>query len=507
MSAAVVAAAGSNERLPPQDIEAERAMLGAMLLSEQAVADVLTVATARDVYRPAHQAIFSCIVDLHERGEPVDAIVVAAELNRRGELLRVGGGPYLHTLISTVPVASNAEYYADLVVEKAKSRRHAEVLTRGLQRIHMSPEGADETFARTLQELSELGHAISAPAPREHLSRQLLTLSGLGKLPPVRPLVEGLLYRGTLAQLTGAPGSYKSFLAVGMACAVAAGVAFEDHAVPDGGGPVVYVAAEGASGLRARILAWCELAGVDPSVLEGRLFILPVPVQLGNSVDIAEAVEVTREIAARLLVLDTRARCTVGLEENSSTEQGTAIAAVDTLIRETDCTVMAVHHSGRGGGAGRGSNAWDGAAWSDLRISSEHLLATVGCHKHKDVEAGCEHSFRMVPRTVSQELMPESSEQQRATLVAVAADGRQSDDDDAPSRTLVSDIVRTCDGPEGLTRSQIIGLAVERGLSRSTAYAAVKDLVRRGAIRNVSTGKTERYVAAGGHVHSGGEAR
>ncbi len=106
------------ERQPPQDLAAEQSVLGGMLLSKDAIADVVEVLAPNDFYRPAHQAVYDCVLDLYGRGEPADPITVSAELERRGELLRVGGAPYLHTLIATVPTAANASYYAEIVAEK-----------------------------------------------------------------------------------------------------------------------------------------------------------------------------------------------------------------------------------------------------------------------------------------------------------------------------------------------------------------------------------------------------
>src|SRR6476660_1723311 len=71
-----------DDRLPPQDVSAEQSVLGGMLLSKDAIADVVEVLHGNDFYRPAHQVIFDCILDLYGRGEPADAITVAAELNR-----------------------------------------------------------------------------------------------------------------------------------------------------------------------------------------------------------------------------------------------------------------------------------------------------------------------------------------------------------------------------------------------------------------------------------------
>lgn len=132
-----------DNRQPPQDHEAEQSVLGGMLLSKDAVADVLERLYPGDFYRPAHQSIFEVILDLYGRGEPADAVTVAAELDRRGLLTRIGGAPYLHTLIATVPTAANAGYYADIVSEKAVLRRLVEAGTRVVQYGYAGADGAD----------------------------------------------------------------------------------------------------------------------------------------------------------------------------------------------------------------------------------------------------------------------------------------------------------------------------------------------------------------------------
>ncbi len=104
-----------------------------MLLSKDAIADVVEVVRSADFYRPAHQTIFDTIVDLYGKGEPADPITVSAELTRTGEITRVGGAPYLHTLLSSVPTAANAGYYARIVAEQAILRRLVEAGTRIVQ--------------------------------------------------------------------------------------------------------------------------------------------------------------------------------------------------------------------------------------------------------------------------------------------------------------------------------------------------------------------------------------
>ncbi|MBZ5735591.1 replicative DNA helicase [Nocardioides sp. TRM66260-LWL] len=121
------------ERTPPQDMAAEQSVLGAMMISKDAIAEAVEVLRGPDYYRPAHEAIHDAIVELYGRGEPVDMITVAAELQRRGELQRIGGAPYLHTLSANVPIAANAGYYAEIVREKAVLRRLVDAGTRIVQ--------------------------------------------------------------------------------------------------------------------------------------------------------------------------------------------------------------------------------------------------------------------------------------------------------------------------------------------------------------------------------------
>ena len=121
------------DRTPPQDMAAEQSVLGAMMISKDAIADVAEVLRGADFYRPSHETIHNAIIDLYGRGEPADMVTVANELQRQGELQRVGGAPYLHTITSSVPIAANASYYAGIVREKAILRRLVDAGTRIVQ--------------------------------------------------------------------------------------------------------------------------------------------------------------------------------------------------------------------------------------------------------------------------------------------------------------------------------------------------------------------------------------
>ena len=123
----------ADDRLPPQDVHAEQSVIGGMLLSKDAIADCVEGLKAVDFYRPAHELIYDAILDLYSRGEPADAITVSDELTKRGDLVRVGGQAYLHQLISSVPTAANAGYYAQIVAERAVLRRLVDAGTKIVQ--------------------------------------------------------------------------------------------------------------------------------------------------------------------------------------------------------------------------------------------------------------------------------------------------------------------------------------------------------------------------------------
>jgi replicative DNA helicase len=154
VSVAEIAPRGEEfERTPPHDLAAEQCVLGGMMLSKDAISDVLEIIRPQDHYRPAHQIVHEVILDLYGRGEPADAVTVAAELTKRGDIGRMGGAPYLHTLIASVPTAANAGYYARIVRERALLRRLVEVGTRIVQLGYSGDGDADDLVDRAEAEV------------------------------------------------------------------------------------------------------------------------------------------------------------------------------------------------------------------------------------------------------------------------------------------------------------------------------------------------------------------
>ncbi|MCK5202502.1 MAG: replicative DNA helicase, partial [Desulfobacterales bacterium] len=109
--------------MPPQSIEAEESLLSAILIDNNTLLDVVEILSTADFYRTAHQKIFASIMDLFDRGEPVDLVTLANNLKEKGHLDAVGGASYLARLVDAVPVAVNAQHYAKIVADKASLRR------------------------------------------------------------------------------------------------------------------------------------------------------------------------------------------------------------------------------------------------------------------------------------------------------------------------------------------------------------------------------------------------
>jgi replicative DNA helicase len=132
---------GSLGRIPPQNIEAEQSVLGAILLDKEVLSNVTEIISGQDFYRDDHKEIFEAIMDLYERAEPIDLITVSEQLKARGSLDGVGGLEYLTNLANMVPTTANAKHYARIVEEKSILRRLIRVSS---EIVNMGYEASEE---------------------------------------------------------------------------------------------------------------------------------------------------------------------------------------------------------------------------------------------------------------------------------------------------------------------------------------------------------------------------
>ncbi|PMD04814.1 replicative DNA helicase [Brevibacterium paucivorans] len=148
--------AESGVRTPPQDLDAETSVLGSMMLSKDAIADVVENLRGEDFYKPAHETIYDVILDLYASGEPADAVTVSNALSKSGDLARIGGAAYLHTLIQSVPTSANAIFYAEIVRELALLRRLVTAGTRIVQMGYDAQGDTDDLINRAQSEVYQV---------------------------------------------------------------------------------------------------------------------------------------------------------------------------------------------------------------------------------------------------------------------------------------------------------------------------------------------------------------
>lgn len=191
---------GQFDKTPPQDVAAEQCVLGGMLLSKDAIADVVEILKSHDFYRPIHATIFDTILEIYGRGEPADSITVAAALADSGDLVRIGGAPYLHTLIASVPTAANASYYARIVGERAVLRRLVEAGTKIVQLGYGTAAGG----SRDVDDVVDLAQQAVYDVTERRVSEDFAVLADM--LQPTLDEIEAVGAQGGV--MTGVPTGF-----------------------------------------------------------------------------------------------------------------------------------------------------------------------------------------------------------------------------------------------------------------------------------------------------------
>jgi len=237
-----------------------------------------------------------------------------------------------------------------------------------------NPRGSVESQEKSASAIE----AAPDPSAADILMGALLDSAAMRAQPRPAPLVAGLLDLDSTAWLHGRPGSYKSFVALDLAACVARGKTWHGREVTRR--PVVFLVAEGSAGMGLRTAAWETLYGTMDGV-----WFLPLPIQVSDRAAWAALAEVCRRVEAGFVVLDTQARVTVGLEENSARDMGLFVDAIETIRRATAACVLAVHHPNKNGTEARGSSAVGGAMSTILRAErTDTCRVTIHLDKQKD---------------------------------------------------------------------------------------------------------------------------
>ncbi len=307
-------------------------------------------------------------------------------------------------------------------------------------------------------------------SPLDLLRDGVLWGSAISSLPTLKWLVDGLLYRDTVAVIFGPSGTAKSLVAQDMSQCVATGFAWQGRAVHQG--KVLYVVAEGTSGIRQRHEAWREHHHIAGEVGIGWI---PFPVNLMQPDWVDGLVAFATEVGAVLIVFDTLARSMAGGDENSTKDMSAVVAAVDRVRRGCRATVLFVHHSGVVGGRQRGSTVLLAAADTELEL----VPTTVPGHfavkitKQRDGATGAKFPLRLEEVGSGRVVVADDQPPPDAAAGSAALTTAQ--------RTALDSLVAFHDGRPMAAEAW----REASGLASSTFYRALNDLVRRREVESV----------------------
>ncbi|MFE1587005.1 AAA family ATPase [Streptomyces sp. NPDC058737] len=388
----------------PEQYDAERYVLGGCMHQPKQIPTIRGILNRTDFALPAHELIWDVLGHLYDQGEPVNPIALRIELEKRQELRRAGGLGYVAQLGN---YGGDPDYYAQEVRRRADLRSEAELGRRIVQQA-TAPDaepGRAVTFIDDYLKRQSERAAGRSGDPADALLAELLDATSLDNMPALEPLVGDLLHLDSLARIIGPSGHMKSFVTIDLAGHVGTGMKWHGHYVRQG--TVVYLVAEGARGIRKRVRAWEKHYGMK---MDNVLF-LPRPVQaMGPEWD--TLIEAMRRLQPQMIVIDTQARVSVGVEENSNTEVGVVIERIEELRRATEACVLVIHHTGHVGEHGRGASSAKGALQSELHVSkkgdnAKNIVVTVKVGKQKDDEESGDIQFGLKVITLDGEAKPD----------------------------------------------------------------------------------------------------
>jgi replicative DNA helicase len=201
---------------PPSDELAEQSLLGAIMLEPKLIPEVIDLVDAGDFYYPKHQFIFAAAIDTFSTSNVLDPVSVSTELESRGQLKKVGGAAYLVDLIQTVPMASHARYYAEVVVEKARLRKLAELGVRLQQLAHTEGYGSDDLLGQAQAFFRNIDRPDSHAVKFAEMVTDWYDWDASGEdviatpWPEVNDWLNGGLAKGRLVTIGGRPSVGKS---------------------------------------------------------------------------------------------------------------------------------------------------------------------------------------------------------------------------------------------------------------------------------------------------------
>lgn len=353
--------------------------------------------------------------------------------------------------------------------------------------------------------VQSIGPGVQALDPVDAMISTFLDSAGLANLPPPEWLIKDWIPLGGVVQTIGQPNHGKSFVTLDQAMHIALGRHWHGYRTQKA--RVGYLIAEGVSGMGQRVKAW-EQRFHDGQRVEGITFI-PYPVQASDHVAWETLILACRRLGFGYLVIDTQARVTVGMEENSAKEMGIFVEQIERLRRVTGATINIVHHESKAGGTARGSGAMKGAVNTEISVSkaADRVLSTVT--KQKDAELAEPLLLQLVGEKVGERVVggaplangwainAETETLWSAVLVDVdKVDALEWEKTDNKGKILM--LLRDIYPLRGATKAEAVAEAKRRGMVKQSAHWAWDQLLGTGliAVVYVDDKATGRYVAS-----------
>lgn len=333
--------------------------------------------TPLDFYGEDSRQIYASIAAMMQEGGVCNIPLLEAHLSAMGKLQDVGGLAHL-VIVANQSYALNPVSMAACVVKlkEASAKRQLLDLAHQIEAEIQDGRTVDDVAGMVSGELVRL---VGKPKEKGGIFASAGEL--IAKPQPIAWLIKGIMEQNVTVMMFGKPGDGKSFLALSMACSIATGLDWYGHQV--GRGTVAYIAGEGIPGIRRRVAAWCQAAGVsvgDGLYLSRRALLLPD--------EVGELIHHLKQMPnLRMVVLDTVQRTFSG--DENSTRDATAYMRAADVIREAmqGVTVMMVHHSGHAEGRARGSIVFKASADVEMATSrSESGDLLLACTKAKEAE-------------------------------------------------------------------------------------------------------------------------
>ena len=384
---------------PPHSIDAEQSVLGTLLLDDREFPKVKSCVDSGDFYSPEHNIIFSEMSRMQARGEALDVVTVAESLENSGVLDKIGGMAYLGELADMTPTTKNAESYAKIVKDRSFSRQ---VMAANIE-FAESLKTSDNTLQSTMAFREDLASLIN---PFHNNSSDLfskIVFDAREAIDMEEPdyWIEDRIPKESMVMIFGPSGEFKSFIAMDMACSIAAGIDYHGNEVEKA--PVLYITGEGQRSINHRKRAW-EL---KHNVYASQMGVLGQAIDMTDSaasVSLVLAIEQYEHkfgVKPSAIFVDTVNRSFGDGDENSSQDMTRFVKSCDQIKAATGVTIILIHHSGKDVSKGaRGSSVLKAALdaeYSVARVGEDRRgrVVTLSCSKIKDGQEPPDLVFNM----------------------------------------------------------------------------------------------------------------